>query len=129
MLKLQAFTRVALNNQSGQILLIYNVKHSNFNFPGGKIEPGESAEQCAIRELYEEIGISTSTLRYIFDTNIIYDEKWIAHGYFYRSILDAEVITLKEPEKVSDSKWVNYDDLTTLQNLSPDVKTWIEHIK
>jgi len=53
--------------RDGKILLID--KKTGFgkgkvNGPGGKLEPGESPEHCAIRECHEELGIRVAELRY-----------------------------------------------------------------
>lgn len=34
-----------------------------WSLPGGRLEPGETAEQCAIREVKEELGLSIYALR------------------------------------------------------------------
>ena len=46
----------AIVNCSGKFLICYNKWRQQWEFPAGKREIGESAMQCAIRELYEETG-------------------------------------------------------------------------
>lgn len=38
-----------------------------WTLPGGAIEPGESAEQAAEREVVEETGLSVKVVRFLFD--------------------------------------------------------------
>jgi 8-oxo-dGTP diphosphatase len=56
---------VALIDPDGRVLLAQRpegkVMAGLWEFPGGKIEPGESPEQALIRELHEELGIETWT--------------------------------------------------------------------
>jgi 8-oxo-dGTP diphosphatase len=54
----------ALVDVDGRVLLCQRPKGKQFaglwEFPGGKVEPGESPEACLIRELDEELGISVA---------------------------------------------------------------------
>ncbi|TJV02759.1 MAG: (deoxy)nucleoside triphosphate pyrophosphohydrolase [Mesorhizobium sp.] len=53
----------ALVDTDGRVLLAQRPPGKQlaglWEFPGGKVEPGETPEQCLIRELQEEIGIET----------------------------------------------------------------------
>lgn len=53
----------ALIDTDNRVLLAQRPEGKNmaglWEFPGGKIEPGETPEQSLVRELYEELGIST----------------------------------------------------------------------
>ena len=56
---------VALIDRDGRVLLAQRPKGKPmaglWEFPGGKIEPGETPETALIRELDEELGIFTAT--------------------------------------------------------------------
>ncbi|CAM5609420.1 8-oxo-dGTP diphosphatase [Aquamicrobium terrae] len=53
----------ALVDADGRVLLAQRPEGKQlaglWEFPGGKVEPGETPEQCLIRELREEIGVET----------------------------------------------------------------------
>ena len=56
---------VALIDVDGRVLVQQRPDGKSFaglwEFPGGKIEPGETPEAALIRELHEELGIATET--------------------------------------------------------------------
>ena len=53
----------ALVDADGRVLLAQRPEGKQlaglWEFPGGKVEPGETPEECLIRELREEIGVET----------------------------------------------------------------------
>ncbi len=53
----------ALVDPDGRVLLAQRPEGKSmaglWEFPGGKVEPGETPEACLIRELHEELGIDT----------------------------------------------------------------------
>lgn len=53
----------ALVDADGRVLLAQRPQGKQlaglWEFPGGKVEPGETPEECIIRELHEEIGVDT----------------------------------------------------------------------
>lgn len=40
-----------------EVLLVRRPQHDDWTFPKGKVEPGESEEACALREVEEETGL------------------------------------------------------------------------
>jgi 8-oxo-dGTP diphosphatase len=56
---------VALIDADGRVLLAQRPPGKSmaglWEFPGGKVEPGETPEAALIRELHEELGIETHT--------------------------------------------------------------------
>jgi ADP-ribose pyrophosphatase YjhB (NUDIX family) len=47
---------VAIFNDEGQILLVRRRDDASWCLPGGRMKPGESLTDCAVRECLEELG-------------------------------------------------------------------------
>ncbi|WP_424967211.1 (deoxy)nucleoside triphosphate pyrophosphohydrolase [Dinoroseobacter sp. S375] len=62
-MKIILVSAVALVDTDGRVLLAQRPEGKSmaglWEFPGGKVEPGETPENCLIRELREELGIET----------------------------------------------------------------------
>ena len=71
-------TAVAILRKDGHILLCQRRKHSRYGlkweFPGGKLEPGETPEQCARRELQEELSVVVGAMRAPISYSYSYDD-------------------------------------------------------
>lgn len=53
-----------------------------WEFAGGKVEAGESAEQATVRELNEEVGIEATELEHFISLSHEYPEKALAFDFF-----------------------------------------------
>tara|TARA_X000000368_G_scaffold384763_1_gene343586 strand:- start:868 stop:1293 length:426 start_codon:yes stop_codon:yes gene_type:complete len=45
-------------NDLGEVLLVHRPKYDDWSFPKGKLDKGESLEECALREVFEETGFT-----------------------------------------------------------------------
>ncbi|MGH2233455.1 NUDIX hydrolase, partial [Enterococcus faecalis] len=59
------FSGVLLKNQSDEIVILKDWPDT-WNFPGGNQELGESALECAIREMIEGLAVEITELEEIF---------------------------------------------------------------
>lgn len=77
-----------------------------WEFPGGKVEKGESYESALVREIKEELNADIQIKEYIGEKIHHYPEKDIKL-MFYKAILISENIELLEHE---DYKWIKKED-------------------
>jgi 8-oxo-dGTP diphosphatase len=43
--------------REGKVALVHRPRYDDWSFPKGKLDPGETWEECALREVREEIGL------------------------------------------------------------------------
>ena len=104
--------------RDGQTLMIHRVKKANdmhegkWNGLGGKLNPGESPEECAVREIFEESGLRVRNPQlkgFLTFPAFSQDEDWYVFIYL---IEDFEGELIDSPEGIL--RWVDNADLTTL---------------
>lgn len=61
-----------------------------WEFPGGKLEPGETPEQCVIRECREELGVEIRLKGLREQTSYQYPEKEIAFSFFEAELVSGD---------------------------------------
>lgn len=115
----------------GQVLVIEKnrpeFQRGRLNLVGGKVEPGETVSNAAVRELLEETGLIAAAqplLSGVIKCGSTNDK--IPPGNIYCYIIYTTNGILKpnhdETEKVF---WVNWDDLVTDKRLMPNLKVII----
>lgn len=95
-----------------------------WEFPGGKIEENETREGTLIREIKEELDADIEVGEFITTVNYDYPKfHLIMHCYLCN--LKERKITLVEH---SDAKWLEYDELSSVDWLPADIEV-VEKLK
>lgn len=88
-----------------------------WEFPGGKLEDGETAECCIVREIEEELGIAIQILNRLVSNEHHYEDFSIRLIPFICTTT-VTVVSLKEHV---DCRWLEPEELLTLDWAEADV--------
>ena len=111
----------ALAIRDGHILCCQRTEHQalplKWEFPGGKIEPGETPEQALRRELEEELGIEAEIGELVADVDYTYLNGNSVELRFFK----VERYTGELQNRIfRDVRWVRRGDLPKLDFLDAD---------
>jgi 8-oxo-dGTP diphosphatase len=90
-----------------------------WEFPGGKMEPGETPQQALARELKEELAIDVSVGEFICTVDYDYPAFHLTMHCFYCTIADGKAPELLEHEA---AKWLGPAELRGVDWLPADVE-------
>ena len=114
---------IILSNDTGEILLAQRPKGKAFadfwEFPGGKIEKNEKAEDALIRELKEELDITINkkNISPLTFTTYEYDEIYLIMLVFSCNKWSGKILPLEKQQ----IKWIKINDIKNYKMLPADM--------
>ena len=95
----------------------YGEFKDGWEFPGGKIEPGETPEEAIVREIKEELDTEVEVIELLDTVEYDYPNFHLSMGCFICKIKSGDLV-LKEHEA---AKWLTKDTLGRLEWLPADM--------
>ena len=101
-----------ITNAKGQVLITRRPQHAThsgfWEYPGGKLELNETAEQALIREIKEEIALEVEHYHYLGEVNHRYSESQVSLQVFHVDQIAGEAQCC---EGQMDLRWVEFSAL------------------
>lgn len=89
-----------------------------WEFPGGKVELGESDELALIREIFEELSQTVTVQDFFYSSRTSLESTTLElHTYFVRGI----AISVSSGDSHSEVRWVPFEELRTLTWAPADI--------
>ena len=110
--------------KNGQVLLIHKKRGlgaGKINAPGGRLDPGETPLECAIREVQEELLVTPKGVRQVGELRFQFVDGLSIHGFVFRAD-DCE----GEPGETDEAIpiWTPVDDIP-FDRMWADDRLWI----
>ena len=117
-------------NEYDKLLMIF--RRGQWDMPKGKLDDGESIEECALREVEEETGLHSlkleQKLQITYHTYSIGNQVVIKPSHWYlMHFLGNETPIPQKEEEITEIRWVDKNEASSLLNLMfPSIREMVE---
>ncbi|GEN84128.1 DNA mismatch repair protein MutT [Sporosarcina luteola] len=121
MTKIIHVAAAVIHNEKGDILCARRSENmflpGYWEFPGGKIEPGETPKTALVREIKEELNCNIKISQFVEDTSYKYEQFTVRLETYFAKINSGTPIAMEH----SELKWVPFSELKTLEWAPADI--------
>ena len=109
--------------REGKVLCVQRAEHEKeyvslkWEFPGGKVDVGESRKEALVREIREELSVDIEVSEFLMTVEHTYPDFHLSMHVF-KCVLDQGEISLNEHVAL---KWLSVDELNQLDWAAADV--------
>ena len=96
----------------------YGEYKDGWEFPGGKVEPGETPQEALVREIKEELAADIAVGELLTTVEYDYPSFHLSMDCFWAKLAEGSEIQLLEHEA---AKWMPVDNLDTVEWLPADM--------
>jgi 8-oxo-dGTP diphosphatase len=112
----------AIIHRNGKLLLCQRPRGKRcallWEFPGGKIEPYETPEECLARECREELGITIKAEQLVQKVIYTYPDITVNIHFYFCKLIDGDPVCIEH----NDIQWFTLDEVFKLPLCAADNK-------
>jgi 8-oxo-dGTP diphosphatase len=101
-----------------RVLVVHRPRYDDWSLPKGKAEPGESDEDCALREVEEETGLRCRLGRELASTLYV-DRKGRSKQVRYW-VMEVDGGKFAANDEVDELRWLTFDEAVALLTYAHD---------
>lgn len=107
-----------VRNETGEVLFMF--RRGKWDLPKGKLDPGETLEACALREVEEETGVVNLEIKkFLLVTEHLYQERGQSilkksHWYLMTCPSEQKLVPQTE-EDITELRWIGPADINIVE--------------